>query len=310
MSAPKTIYDLEVLQEEKIFETAFNYLSEDAGVPEDDQACFLRMYEDGYGQTMDELLVILYGDRELRPSVIKSFDQPYFHSVSEWWLSVWSYLKSHVELFKKAFKYIDAEYNPVENYMGEESETIINTIGERHRALTDTDEPRTIETNYDTPQHQKTVLTPQVTVTESSDSDIVKEKTELKSTTETKTAPFESSDYFNKDKVEVTPGKVTETEKPYERETATSEHTITETEVAHIDKVFEKHLADEVSTHETTEDEAEDVTERSFSRHGNIGVLSAGELMQKDLAFWKDFSWLRDSVHDVANLLSGGVWTL
>lgn len=299
------VIELEVEREGALIDQWVNAISNMQETPESVRDIFSRLHDDGYGKQMDYILATLYGDREVRDGLtVRYIDGTLLDRTLE------GYLRTKASFFQKCLAYIDAEYNPVENYMGVESETIINTIGERHSTLTDTDEPKTIETDYDTPQHQKNVQTPEITVTESSDTDIVKEKTELKTTTETKVAPFESSEYFNKEKVEVTPGKVTETEKPYERETSTSQHTVTETEVAHIDKVYEKHLADEVSTHETNADEAEDVTERNFNRHGNIGVLSAGELMQKDMAFWKDFAWIRDTAHDIANLISVGVWAL
>lgn len=299
------VIELEVQREGALIDQWVRVISNLQETPQEVKEIFTRLYEDGYGKQMDYLLATLYGDREVREGLnVRYIDGSLLDRTLE------GYLRSKASYFQKCLAYIDAEYNPIENYQGTESETTITTIGERHNLLTDTDLPKTIETDYDNPNHTRTVLTPQITVTDKAESDIVKERTEAQGTTENQRAPFETDTYHNDTKTTENPGKVTETEKPYERKEITNEHTVTETDVARIDKVYEKHTADEVSTHENTEDEAEDVVERSFSRHGNIGVLSAGELMQKDESFWKSFHWIQDTAHDIANLISYGVWAI
>ncbi len=300
-----TILELETTNSNEVVKTLVAALANDATLTEADRAAFNRLNADGYAQTIDETLETVFGSRCLRRSV-----EAEFAGVPFWSLNIKAYLKRRVEWFKKCFLYIDAEYNPVENYQGTEHEFVQDIHGERKGSDTDTAKPKTVETWYDNPNHQKTTLTPQIITEDYTEANIVTTKGEGDTTVTTQNAPFESSSWYNNSKEETKHGTITETEQPYNRKSKTPEHTITETEIARVDKVYEKHLQDETIEHHHQQDAAIDTHERNFDRHGNIGVLSAGELLGKDAEFWRAFGWLYDTAHDISNLISEGVLAL
>ena len=57
-------------------------------------------------------------------------------------------------------------------------------------------------------------------------------------------------------------------------------------------------------------DEREDTIHRELYKHGNLGVLSAAELILKDMQAWDDFQWIVDMAHDIANIIGSGVYAL
>lgn len=317
---------------------------------------FNRLNADGYAENMDALLSSLYGDRYLR-TVFPSDDITAVNAVAQ----IRCYLFSKADYFAKCFMYIDAEYNPVENYMGEESETTTVDGGARHNAHMETyGEDRTTRVNgakseIDTIGQRDTTDTVgqrQTTniVGERSSSDVwgETETTETPAdytetmkfasdTTTRSTAPMDTSTFHNREKeehVRGANGDSRQMEHDSDRVLTDAEHTDTHssasaTDTSTVGQTTDRHITAQatdmksISASTDTDTRAarsdsgtsdasafHDVTTREFERHGNIGILSAGELMMKDSDFWRAFNWLRDTAHDVANIISSGVWAL
>lgn len=301
-----TILELETSNNGTAIKDIITALSSDTSIPETDREVFNQLNTDGYAATLDETLVSHYGERTLRPTVLNEY-----LSVPFWKVNIKAYLKRKAVYFRHCLEYISAEYNPIENVFGEEHEETSTTHGERHSATTDTDEPRTFSTEYDYPLHQRDIVNPQVITEEFTEANIITKTEHGDDTSTTSVSPFDdSANWYNQDKVKNEYGNVTETEQPYNRKFKTPSNTVSEKDLARKDTVTEKHLVDEVSTHDTTIDEAVDSFERDFSRHGNIGVATPAELIEKDAETWRAFGWLYDTAHDIANLISGGIWAL
>lgn len=113
---------------------------------------------------------------------------------------------------------------------------------------THTEEAHDVEMRHDIAQHQTTTHTPQIITENYTEADVVSEVSQLASTHETQAAPDDSDSYHSKEKVTDTPGKTTNTEKPYNRKNKTPDNTVTVTETPHLDKDIEIHNEDEVTT--------------------------------------------------------------
>lgn len=113
---------------------------------------------------------------------------------------------------------------------------------------THTENPRTFSIEHDYAQHQTNTHTPQIITETYTENNIVTEVDQAPSTHLSQVVPFESSSLFDKEKVTDTPGKTTNTEKPYNRKNKTPDNTVTVTELAHKDTDTEKHLQNEITT--------------------------------------------------------------
>lgn len=113
---------------------------------------------------------------------------------------------------------------------------------------THTEDAHTVEFQHDYVQHQTNTHTPQIITETYAENNIVTEVDQAPSTHLSQVVPFESSSLFDKEKVTDTPGKTTNTEKPYNRKNKTPDNTVTVTELAHLDKDKEIHSVDEVTT--------------------------------------------------------------
>ena len=113
---------------------------------------------------------------------------------------------------------------------------------------THTEQAHTFSIEHDYQQHQQTTHTPQMISESYTEADVKTEVEQLPTTVLSQKTPFESSDFFNNERTTTTPGKTTNTEKPYNRKTKTPDHTVTVTDLAHKDTDTEKHLSDEVTT--------------------------------------------------------------
>lgn len=271
-----------------------------SGYPEDVQATFTRLITDKYLNTADQLLYTRYGTRETRTD-----DGTIIN------MEIMSYLISNAAYYKKCLAYIDAEYNPVENYSSVEEETIETVYGEqgedgsntlaadefKHGAHTDTH----VEGfgGYDITSHTAKIKT---------------ESTPGTDTNTTTTSPYEDETFYNKEKVTSshTMGVETVERVPagddggndivsYDPKTNTDQYELY-SDIAHF--------GDTKNEYEKTIDEHTDNVTRNLSRSGNIGTMTASRMLSEDAGFWKAFGWLSDMAHDIANLLSVGVWTL
>lgn len=268
---------------------------------------FNRLNTDGFLDAMDGLLTSLYGTRDLREKLATDAA-----TVTLAKMQIQSYLFSRAEYFKKIFLYIDAEYNPVENYNGTESEMSTHTYGSVNTYGMDTKGQDTYQHGAHTDTH-----------TEGADggwnvtTHIAKTKTTSTPPTDTdtlETAPFESETFYNKEKRTLSHTQGTET---IERMTTGDDggnDKVSYTQKKNKDEYVQyndiAHVGGTNDSFSHTTGEHTDSFSRSFLRHGNIGVLSSGELLEKDSRFWREFGWLRDTAHDVANIISSGVWAL
>ena len=263
---------------------------------------FSRLNNDGYISVIDNLLTMLYGSRSLRD--VLATDE-LTASLAE--MQIKTYLFSRAEYFKKCLLYIDAEYNPVENYMGEETERTTFTGGERHSEHSETyGEDKT--TRVDGARSTTDIYGARSSgETPANYSEFF---TYADETTTRSTAPFESESFHNREK------EVTERGSDGDTREVVYDSDITRSESSHTDSHSSTPVIDTDTRAARTDggsndtDEYIDTTVREFERHGNIGVLSAGELMIKDSDFWRSFNWLRDTAHDIANIISSGVWAL
>lgn len=289
-----------------------------SGYPEDVQETFARLITDKYLDTADKLLYTRYGERQLRSedSIIINME-------------IMSYLILNAPYYKKCLDYIDAEYNPVENYSSVEDETIKTELDEvnnhgsqtkaedtfRHGAHTDqktyaqyTDTDTEGQGGYDVTTHTAKVKT---TSTPGTD------------TSTLKVAPFESDSFHNKEQTTISHLEGTETVERLTSgndngndKTSFSQKTDTHQHGQHTDQeVYPtyddiSHVGDTQDSFENITDEREDNVTRHLTRAGNIGVMTAAQMMKEDKEFWKSFGWLSDMAHDVANLLTEGVWAV
>ena len=294
------------LQNENSGETVTNIisaLSADNTLTESDRATFNRLNADGYGKIIDDSLSCMYGLNELRPTVLQTYlTRPF------WEINISAYLRRRVEYFKKCFMYIDAEYNPVENYLGSEEETVTEERDERYTSTSNSYGADITRQNI--AQKQNTNAYGAAT-DETTPADYTETTTAAERDTTTQTAPFESDTFHNENKVieKMKAGESDVKSVEYEsvEQTVRGAHTDTFTEGAHNDTITRDAKTD---TQIENSRPYTDVITREFMRHGNIGVLSAGELMEKDAAFWASFGWLYDTTHDISNLISKAVWAL
>lgn len=124
--------------------------------------------------------------------------------------------------------------------------------GAQDNTNTHTEEAHTFSIEHDIVQHQTTTHTPQIITETYAENNIVTEVEQNPTTHLSQVVPFESSSLFDKEKVTDTPGKTTNTEKPYNRKNKTPDNTVTVTEMPHMDTDTEIHNDDEVTTDRLT----------------------------------------------------------
>lgn len=272
-----------------------------AAADEDIAAIFTDCSDRGYDEVMDQILISKYGRRYVSEYMLTEITEALYGKIYK--KSIKSFLIEKAFYIRQCLAYEKAEYNPIENYSQVEHEEISNSIGARDYTETNTENPYSREVEHAYEQHVKTTLTPQIITENYTEADIKTERDQQLSTVETKTAPFESSSYFSKEKVDTTPGKITDTEKPYNRKTKTPQFTITDTDQAH--KITDTEILDasKVDTHRHISEVAEDTTERDLSRSGNIGVQTAAQMMMLDASWWASHTWLSDLIRGVVDLL-------
>lgn len=307
-----TILELETSNNCEVIKDIFESLSTDASASETDRETFSRLNTE-YGQVFDDTLASLYGERELRP-----FATATFHNVPFWSVNIGAYLRRRATYLGKCLLYIDAEYNPVENYMGNETETTTENRGARSENTSSN-----IGSQSNSKQYGAISETTSETTGAQSNSYThgahTDEVTEDVRTERNKTAPFETDTFHNN--TETTTGGAQNNSgviQPHTTENKFAQQSDSESIGSRSDsgsRNVNSHSDSETiggrsdsGTH--TAAAYIDTISRTFTRHGNIGVLSAGELMQRDSDFFKDFQWIFDTVHDIANLISGGVMSL
>lgn len=235
---------------------------------------------DKYDQIIDNILLTRHGKKEVFTDMLEEIgNNPlYFYTIQ-------AYLTERAPWIRQQMAYIEADYDPIENFIGYEKEEIEYDVKQRHNLRTDTEKAYTF-------QHTK--QTPQIIAEQYTEADVVTETSQQKTTTENSVAPFDSDTYHDNNKTETTPGKITNTEKPYSRKTKTPQITVTDTDTLQADKKF---------TVDFTDDAHKDKTTREVNRHGNQGTQTASQMMSLDESFWRTNRWLSTLALDIVNLI-------
>lgn len=317
--------------------TAAQTISNSVLYPDDAKAVFTEFLSGQYAQTVDQILAYKFGNRECLYSEDAIEDDEYKPAVQAYLFSRWRYIAQSME-------YLAAEYNPIENYSGHEEETTTTTADDKKRTITDTMDER--EYQDDIPKHKTThhydtfeeFFDPKVSVdtqtTDKQTNTVISDK----QTSTTKNAPFESSDFFNKEQVTIEGlqtggGLKTETTISGEQaggaikvetKTELQDHAgaaspdprqkterPTREDYDETDDYIDKHKQLEYEDTHTIEDDGyEDKVERILDKTGNIGVQTAAQMLAMDADFWDHFRWLDELAHELAVILGFTVWAM
>lgn len=258
--------------------------------------------------------------------------------------AVQAYLFSRWRYIAQSMEYLEAEYNPIDNYAGSETETTTFDSDDKKRTITDDMDAR--ETQEDIPQHKTTqhfdafeeFFDPKVSVdtqtTDKQTNTVISDK----QTSTTKNAPFESDTFHNKEQVTIEGqendgGLKTETTISGEQAggalqvkttTELQDHAgaaspdprqkterPTREDYEKTDPYLDKHKQLAYKDEHTIEDDAfQDVTTRTLIKSGNIGIRAASELLSLDADFWDHFRWLDEIAHELAVILGYTVWAM
>lgn len=233
-----------------------------------------------YGETVDTIMITRHGNRIVEPEQLEEIGATILYIPT-----IKAYLMERAPWIRQNMAYIDAEYDPIENFIAHEEEKIEDDMKQRHSVKTDTE-------NAYSRTHTKQI--PQVITEQYTEADITSETTQLKTTTENSVSPDDSDGYHKNTKAETTPGKITNTEKPYNRKYKTPQTTITDTDSL---------AAPKVETHAFTDDAHKDIHSRTLDRHGNQGIQTASQMMALDESWWNKNRWLSQMALDVVNLI-------
>lgn len=260
-----------------------------------------RMVADKYMEACDNILYTRFGDRWVRTT----------DATTILW-EIRSYLVTHALYLQKCLGYIDAEYDPVENYSNNEHEEITTEYGERGESGTQTKA-------QDTYQHGSHTDT----FTEGADGgyDVTTHTAKVETqttppgdTNTTQTAPFESSEFFNQSKTTVSHTQGTETVSRVAVGGDNGNDKVTYSQKKDKQEYQQyndiAHVGGTEDSWGKTVNEVEDKVTREMTRRGNIGTMTPSEMIRKDYDLFKSFLWIEDMAHDIANILSVGVMAL
>lgn len=242
---------------------------------------FNTLHDRGLDTVFDQNFITRHGLKRMDPDQLEDFDSSYLYAD----VTIRAYLKERERYLMQQIAYFDAEYNPIENYSGNEVETTEFDIKQRHHILEDTEQPYSRTHTRQNPQ----VITEQYT-----EAPIVSTTAQTQTTSEHKVAPFDSSTYHAESKDETNPGTITNTEQAYNRKFKTPQNTVTDTESL---------AANKVEKHEFTDDAHKDKHTRTLEKTGNIGIQTAAQMMALDMDFWAKNMWITKMVQEIANLV-------
>lgn len=234
-----------------------------------------------YGNTVDYITITRHGKKVVDPDMLEEADDSHYM----YYYAIMAYLIERAPWIRQNLAYIEADYDPIENFIAHEEEKIEDDMKQRHSVKTDTE-------NAYSRQHTKVI--PQVITEQYTEADIVAETSQQKTTTENKVSPDDTDGYHSQTKSETTPGKITNTEKPYNRKYKTPQTTITDTDSLELPKV---------ETHAITDDAHKDIHSRTLDRHGNQGIQTAAQMMALDENWWNNNRWLSQMALDIVNLI-------
>lgn len=242
---------------------------------------FNTLQERGLDAVFDQIIITRHGRRMMDPEQLEDFSQNDIYAD----VTVKSYLKERERYLMQQISYFDSDYNPIENYSQIEHETIDFDRKKKTRDITNTE-------NAYTRKHTR--LTPEIVTEQFAENNIVSETEQATSTNTHKVAPFDQDTFHNESQDTNQPGKVTTTEKPYNRKYKTPQNTITDSDFLEQPKVETSKIEDAAY---------KDQDERNLTRSGNIGVQTAAQMMALDADFWDKNRWMSKLVLDLVNLL-------
>lgn len=233
-----------------------------------------------YGSVVDNILITRHGSKLVKEDQLEFLGQrpTYLYTIE-------AYLMERAPWIRQQLAYVDADYDPIENFVAHEEETIEDDIKLRDKKLTHTDHPYTFQHTKQTPQ----TITEQYT-----EADIVTETGQTKTTVDNSVTSYDSDVAHENTKSETTPGKITNTEKPYNRKFKTPQITVTDTDTLQASRIYDD---------QTIEQPHKDKHTRELDRHGNQGIQTAAQMMQLDSDWWKDNRWLSALALDIVNLI-------
>lgn len=264
-------------------------------------ATLYRFTTEGYADAIDKYIQQLFGSYDIYvedpEAVLDSFffeREPYI---------------------RKQFEYLDAEYNPIENYAGHEQEE--NWISSAEKTVTtDYDKKQhkddyyydTSQSNY-YPGEKKSTFhngTRQETTLQGQEDTVNKVVPYNGSALQDASGSSRSGNAAN-DSIQT---QVTTTYvggDPYNIEENLSldgEKTTTESKTDYIQYGAHKDQDKRV------QDAYEDYTKRILDKSGNIGVQTAAQMIEMDRRLWESNKWLRYLTKDIAGLLGAEVMGL
>ena len=294
--------------------TAATTISSSILYPEDARAALSSFLSGQYALTVDKILANKFGNRDMLYTDDAIEDGDYKDAVTAYIFSRWRYIAQCLE-------YLETEYDPIENYRGSEREVTTFKSDEKTGSTADTFgqrddkimEPKdTTSTTENVGGNVTDTVLPAAKTTET---------TTDKQTTTTKTAPFESGSFHNKDQVEVKgPGTNGETVvSAVTSQEEADEYTFDErtNEVTTHSQLTGDNTYDVTSQkgkqedrHSYKHDSFQDQTVREFQRAGNLGLTTSSQMLSMDAEFWAAFRWLDDLAHDLAVILASSVWAM
>lgn len=270
-------------------------------IAENIREVFTAFDEYGYDAIIDALLFSKFGERELLFSDDEIEDDAYKQPIFACLYPKWRYIL-------QALDYLASEYNPIENYSGYEKEETEYDV--KQRQFTKGQQTNTRTEPLDITKHVEDQHTDQVTPAQKTTT-----TTADKQTTTNKVAPFESSEYFEKEQTTIEGQQTGGASKVQQVTSQQTADQYTYAQVTHTDtKHFGMQDGYQISAVDgqriDTDAAHKDKTTRELTRSGNIGVMTAAQMLVQDADFWKNFIWLDDIAHELANLLAVSVWAM
>jgi hypothetical protein len=217
----------------------------------------------------------------------------------------------NAHFYEKCLEYIDAEYDPIENYNGVEEETTNLEYDEVYDHGTDTKAQDTFQHGSHTDTFTEGFGGHDVTT------HIAKTKTTSTPGTDTdtlKVSPDDTEGFHNKEQHSISHTQGTETYEKMETGNDGGNDKVEYSQKVNKDERQQyndiAHVGGTEDSYGHTTDSRSDSVTRSLYRHGNLGVTTSAQMIQGDYEVWKYFGWLSDMAHDIANLLSIGVWAV
>lgn len=262
---------------------------------------FTAFHEADYDKVVQDIMVSKFGNRDMLFTDEEISEEVYEQTIFAYLFPRWRYIA-------QCMAYLAAEYNPIENYSGTEHEETEYDIKERKFTKGSQDNTRTEPTDVTQViegQHTDTVTPAAKTVATTTD----------KQTTTNKVAPFDSSDFSNRDQTIVegqqTGGGTLVNQVTSQQEADSYTYAQkTDTTTSHYGMADGYQITDHEGQRIDTDQAHKDVTTRDLTRTGNIGVMTAAQMMVSDEDFWKKFAWLDEIAHSLAVLLAESVWAM